>query len=100
MTFFDNNHTMLNPFSSGYTTTLNPNAIIGSTLAYSNPITITPVSTPESVETRKLLEKIAERLAILTSEPDLEKLQKFAALKLAYDQYMMLDALCNENNDK
>ena len=35
-----------------------------------------------------LLEKIESRLAILT--PDLEKLEHFAALKKAYDNYKML----------
>jgi hypothetical protein len=40
----------------------------------------------------KLLEKIESRLAIL--DPDLEKLEHFAALKKAYDNYKMLEALC------
>lgn len=39
-----------------------------------------------------LLEKIESRLAILT--PDLEKLEHFAALKKAYDNYKMLEKLC------
>lgn len=103
MTFFNNNHDALNPlFAPSYITTANIAAgSITTTSAYtfSNPITGNPLGTSESVETRDILEKIAERLAILTSEPDLEKLNKFAALKLAYDQYMMLDALCNENKN-
>jgi len=39
-----------------------------------------------------LLEKIESRLAILT--PDLDKLEHFAALKKAYDNYKMLEKLC------
>ena len=39
-----------------------------------------------------LLEKIESRLAIL--HPDLEKLEHFEALKKAYDNYKMLEALC------
>ena len=40
----------------------------------------------------KLLEKIEDRLAILP-EPDPEKLEKFAALKKAYDNYKLLEKL-------
>jgi hypothetical protein len=40
----------------------------------------------------KLLEKIEDRLAILT--PDSKKLEHFAALKKAYDHYKALEALC------
>jgi hypothetical protein len=40
----------------------------------------------------KLLEKIEDRLAIL-QEPDAERLEKFAALKKAYDHYKTLDRL-------
>ena len=39
-----------------------------------------------------LLEKIENRLAILT--PDSKKLEHFAALKKAYDHYKALEALC------
>jgi hypothetical protein len=39
-----------------------------------------------------LLEKIEDRLAILV-EPDLAKLEKFAALKKAYDHYKMMEKL-------
>lgn len=44
----------------------------------------------------KLLEKIEDRLAIL-QEPDSEKLEKFAALKKAYDNYKLLEKLINED---
>lgn len=40
----------------------------------------------------KLLEKIEDRLAILT--PDSKKLEQFAALKKAYDHYKLLEKLC------
>jgi hypothetical protein len=44
----------------------------------------------------KLFEKIEDRLAILT-EPDPEKLKKFAALKKAYDHYKLLEKLIGED---
>jgi hypothetical protein len=47
----------------------------------------------------KLLEKIEDRLAILM-DPDPEKLEKFAALKKAYNNYKLLDKLCVEENEK
>ena len=40
----------------------------------------------------KFMETMEKRLAILT--PDLEKLEHFAALKKAYDNYKMIEALC------
>ena len=48
-----------------------------------------------------LLSKIEDRLAILT--PDNKKLEHFAALKKAYDNYKTLEALCElpvEEDDK
>lgn len=45
----------------------------------------------------KMLEKIEDRLAILT--PDPVKLAKFEALKKAYDNYKMLEALCQVEDD-
>jgi hypothetical protein len=44
----------------------------------------------------KLLEKIEDRLAIL-QEPDAEKLEKFAALKKAYDHYKTLERLIGDD---
>lgn len=44
----------------------------------------------------KLLTKIEDRLAILM-EPDQEKLRQFPALKKAYDQYKVLDALVSSD---
>lgn len=43
------------------------------------------------------LEAIEQRLAILV--PDPEKLEKFEALKKAYDNYKILEALCQLPND-
>jgi hypothetical protein len=43
----------------------------------------------------KLLEKIEDRLAIL-QEPDPERLEKFAALKKAYDHYKTLERLIGD----
>jgi hypothetical protein len=41
-----------------------------------------------------ILEKIQQRLAILEN-PDPRKLEKYAALKKAYEQYVMLEKLIN-----
>ena len=47
----------------------------------------------------ELLEKIQERLAILV--PDPKRLEKYEALKQAYDNYKLLEALCvDETNSK
>lgn len=46
----------------------------------------------------KMLQKIEDRLAIL-SEPDPKKLEKFAALKKAYENYKMLERLIGEDSD-
>lgn len=43
----------------------------------------------------KTLETIQKRLAIL-DDPTPEKLQKYAALKKAYEQYKLLEKLLNE----
>ena len=43
-----------------------------------------------------LLKKIEDRLAVL-QEPDPEKLEKFAALKKAYDHYKTLERLIGED---
>ena len=44
----------------------------------------------------KLLEKIEDRLAIL-QEPTPERLERFTALREAYDAYKMLDTLCGDD---
>jgi len=45
----------------------------------------------DGVSLKESIKSINERLAILT--PDLEKLEKYASLKQAYDHYKMLEAL-------
>lgn len=45
-----------------------------------------------------LLESIEDRLAILT-DPDPKKLEQFAALKKAYDNYKLLEKLVNSDYD-
>lgn len=45
----------------------------------------------------KILETIEKRLAILV--PDPKKLEKFEALRKAYDHYKLLEALCHEDDD-
>jgi hypothetical protein len=45
-----------------------------------------------------ILEKIQQRLAILET-PDPKKLEKHAALKKAYDQYVMLEKLINSEEN-
>ena len=47
---------------------------------------------------KEFMQTVSDRLAILT--PDPAKLEKFAALKAAYDHYKMLEALINEDDDK
>jgi hypothetical protein len=44
----------------------------------------------------KLMEKIEDRLAILI-DPDPEKLEKFAALKKAYDNYKLMEKLIGDD---
>jgi len=47
----------------------------------------------------QILEKIQDRLAILV--PDPKRLEKYEALKQAYDNYKLLEALCvDETNSK
>lgn len=48
---------------------------------------------------KQSLQSINNRLAILT-DPDPEKLKKFAALKEAYDHYKMVEMLINEENER
>ena len=47
---------------------------------------------------KEFMQTVSDRLAILT--PDPAKLEKFSALKAAYDHYKMLEALINEDDDK
>jgi hypothetical protein len=54
--------------------------------------------TVQGVSIVKTLEKINERLAILV--PDPKKLEKYKALKKAYDNYKTLEALIQEDDMK
>jgi len=47
---------------------------------------------------KKLLEGIEQRLSILV--PDPKKLERYEALKQAYEHYKTLEALCNEEPKK
>ncbi len=47
----------------------------------------------------KLLEKVEDRLAILM-DPDPAKLEKFQALKKAYDNYKLMEKLCQETPEE
>jgi len=64
-------------------------------LTYNNNITMSDEA-DVIIGTRSLktfMEKVEDRLAIL--QPDPEKLEKFAALKAAYEHYKLLEALCS-----
>jgi len=47
----------------------------------------------------KLLERIEDRFAILM-DPDPARLEKFQALKKAYDNYKLMDRLCQETPEE
>lgn len=52
----------------------------------------------EPIKVADTLEKIMDRLAIL--EPDLNKMERYPALKEAYDNYKLVEAmLINDNNN-
>jgi hypothetical protein len=50
----------------------------------------------DGIPLSKTLRDIQDRLAIIT--PDLEKLEKYSALKAAYEHYKMLEALIGDDN--
>ena len=91
--------------SGGYV--LNANGTSGSswtnitTASYSQPqLTVTGNAeiegnlTVKGKDIAKSLEEIEKRLAILV--PDPAKLEKFEALKKAYDHYKLMESLCHE----
>ena len=51
----------------------------------------------DGVPLTKTIAAINERLAIL--DPDMEKLEKFSALKKAYDNYKLIEQMCIEVED-
>jgi len=97
--------------STGMTYTINTGA--GMNGSRGNTITTAGTNTPtlhvtgeaefdsdikiKGVSISKTLDEINKRLAILV--PDPAKLEKFEALKKAYNHYKLLEALCHENED-
>lgn len=52
----------------------------------------------EPLKVAETLEKIMDRLAII--EPDFDKMERYPALKEAYDNYKLIEAMLpNKNND-
>jgi hypothetical protein len=78
--------------NSGATGSANPTIRSGGSLISSTSNGIMRDITLEPISSR--LTAIEERLAILT--PDLQKLEKYSALKQAYDNYKLLETLCKE----
>ena len=72
--------------------------VTGSGLHVSSDAVIEGDLTVQGISIVKTLEKINERLAILV--PDPKKLEKYKALKKAYDNYKTLEALIQENDTK
>ena len=75
--------------------TVNINPIYGTTI---NPEVLI---TEKDIKVGKMslkdhMQKVNERLAIL-EDPDPKKLEKFKALREAYEHYKVLDALCGDN---
>ena len=79
------------------TITANSN-LTGSGLHVSTNAVIEGDLTVQGISIVKTLEKINERLAILV--PDPKKLEKYKALKKAYDNYKTLEALIQEQDTK
>lgn len=81
-------------YTSGGGSTWNSIPSLGP-LTYTNDITMSNqadvIIGNKSLKT--FMEKVEDRLAIL--QPDPEKLEKFAALKAAYEHYKLLEALCS-----
>jgi hypothetical protein len=78
--------------NSGVQTGLNiTGSISSSSTVHASDVLLDGVSVKESLAT---LAKINERLAILV--PDPSKLEKFAALKAAYADYLLLEKLCTD----
>jgi hypothetical protein len=48
-------------------------------------------------EIAEMMQVLKDRLLIIT--PDFEKHEKYPALKEAYDNYKLIEALCRENED-
>jgi hypothetical protein len=84
--------------SSNWGTITSNSNLAGSGLHVSTNAVIEGDLTVQGISIVKTLEKINERLAILV--PDPKKLEKYKALKKAYDNYKTLEALIQENDTK
>jgi hypothetical protein len=78
--------------------TVTSGASLSSQLHVSGTAKIDGDLTVKGVSVLETLEKINERLAILV--PDPKKLEKFAALKKAYDHYKLMESLIDEKDLK
>ena len=52
----------------------------------------------DGVSMKGIMQQIQDRLAILMP-PDPKRLERFEALRLAYEQYQLLDKLCRDDDD-
>lgn len=86
---------------ANWTTAASPVVTVGATsssaLKVSGDANITGNLTVNGVDIGIMLAKIQERLAILV--PDPARLDKYEALKQAYEHYKILEALCVEETD-
>lgn len=85
-------------YNWGTVTTAASSNLAGSGLHVSSNARIDGDLTVKGVSIMETLDKINERLAILV--PDPKKLEKFKALKKAYDNYKTLEALIQEEDTK
>jgi hypothetical protein len=105
-------------YNSGYTTTINPSSgpigsytiggggsgyfssigASGNSYTYNYPSIVTDSLTLNGVDIAVTLSKIMERLSILDN-PDPAKLEKYHALKKAYDSYKLLEKLFLEGDE-
>lgn len=85
-----NSYTYTSPFTTSYTS--DNNLTVSGDADFQGDVKIKGHSIV------KLLEKMEDRLAVLMN-PDPEKLERFAALKKAYDHYKLMERLCQEDPD-
>lgn len=92
--YIDNNNSSAAPYTGiGWSTTpINNHTVINGPIS-SNEMTV-PDGAGGFIKVGDALRKIMERLAIL--EPDLAKMERYPALKAAYDNYKIMEALLNE----
>lgn len=95
-----------NPWSGTYIAT-NSNwgggvgGVVGGSVSYDDKVTISGDLIVKGVNILDIVEKIQDRLSILVPDPVL--LEKYEALREAYEHYKTLEALCRpetNNNDK